>query len=120
MATAKTLPTQELCITDSDTSLGLEVRRGLTAYPKTLSPWLFYDNRGSELFEKITELPEYYLTRTERAILADHATEIIREAAGGARLAILELGAGTASKTGLLLAAAAGYQQHVDYYPIDV
>jgi dimethylhistidine N-methyltransferase len=120
MATAKTLPTEELCTTDSDTSLGLEVRRGLTSDPKTLSPWLFYDNRGSELFEKITELPEYYLTRTERAILAEHAAEIILEAAGGARLAILELGAGTASKTGLLLAAAAEYQQHVDYYPIDV
>ena len=49
-----------------------EALAGLTSTPKTLSPWLFYDERGSQLFEAITALPEYYLTRTERAIFAKH------------------------------------------------
>lgn len=100
--------------------LGSEVFRGLSATPKTLSPWLFYDERGSLLFEQITDLPEYYVTRTERSILAEHAEEILDEAAGSQQLALVELGAGTASKTGLLLAAAARRQGAVDYYPIDV
>ena len=56
-----------------------EVLQGLTAQPKTLSPWLFYDEVGSRLFEEITELPEYYVTRTERNILAQHADEIVAE-----------------------------------------
>ncbi len=103
-----------------DTPLGVEVLQGLTSSPKTLSPWLFYDKRGSELFEQITELPEYYLTRTERALFAAHAPEILKEAAGGERLAMVELGAGTASKTGLLLRAAVERQGAVEYYAIDV
>ncbi len=72
------------------------------------------------MFEQITQLPEYYVTRTERAIFAAHADEIVTVAATGERLAMLELGAGTASKTGLLLAAATRYQGSVDYYAIDV
>ena len=55
-----------------------EARAGLSATPKTLSPWLFYDEVGSHLFEQITELPEYYLTRTERGIFAANAEEILR------------------------------------------
>ena len=98
----------------------VEVLQGLTASPKTLSPWLFYDERGSALFERITELPEYYLTRTERAILAEYAGDIVREAADGRTLTVIELGAGTASKTGLVLRAAAERQGTVDYYAIDV
>src|ERR1700722_2413483 len=58
-----------------------EARAGLTASPKTLSPWLFYDEAGSALFEQITELPEYYPTRTEPTISAPHASQIPREAA---------------------------------------
>jgi L-histidine Nalpha-methyltransferase len=103
----------------ASTPVGAEVYRGLTAYPKQLSPWLFYDQRGSELFEAITELPEYYLTRTERGLFAQYGDEIL-EAAGGPGLAILELGAGTAAKTGLLLAAAVRRQGSVTYYPIDI
>ncbi len=102
------------------TALGAEVYAGLTAAPKSLSPWLFYDQRGSALFEQISDLPEYYLTRTERAIFRSHGSEIMRAAAGGRRLAVLELGAGTASKTGLLLAAAVAQQGSADYYAIDV
>jgi len=103
----------------ASTPLGTEVYRGLTAFPKRLSPWLFYDQRGSELFESITELPEYYLTRTESGIFQQHADEIVA-AADTKRLSIVELGAGTATKTGLLLAAAVRKQESVDYYPIDI
>ena len=58
-------------------ALTREVRRGLIARPRSLSPWMFYDAEGSRLFERITTLPEYYPTRTERAILAGHADAII-------------------------------------------
>lgn len=100
--------------------VGVEVYAGLTASPKRLNPWLFYDERGSQLFEQITELPEYYLTRTERSILEAHADEIVAAAANCQRLAVIELGAGTATKTGLLLKAAARRQHKVAYHPIDV
>jgi L-histidine Nalpha-methyltransferase len=100
--------------------VAVEVLNGLTERPKTLSPWLFYDQKGSHLFEEITELPEYYVTRTERQILAEHAEEIVTAAAGGRDLSMIELGAGTATKTGLLLNAAVGLQGSVIYYPIDV
>ncbi len=103
-----------------ETALGAEVYRGLSTSPRTLSPWLFYDERGSELFERITLLPEYYLTRTERALFAAHAAEIVAAASVGERLALVELGAGTALKTGLLLGAAAAAQGTVDYHAIDV
>jgi len=112
-----------------------EALSGLTATPKTLSPWLFYDERGSQLFEAITGLPEYYLTRTERALFATHADDILREFltpgappnAPASRafsspdtFTIAELGAGTATKTGLLLQAATRLQPHLLYQPIDV
>jgi dimethylhistidine N-methyltransferase len=109
--------------TISETIAG-EARAGLTTSPKTLSPWLFYDETGSRLFEQITELPEYYLTRTERGIFAAHAEEILREAARGqgpaGKLTLIELGAGTATKTGILLAAAVRQQGSVVYQPVDV
>lgn len=104
----------------AQTPVGSEVYRGLTAKPKTLSPWLFYDARGSELFEQITELPEYYPTRTERSILSAHADQIVASAAGCERLTMIELGAGTATKTGLLLKAAVRRQDEVTYHAIDV
>ncbi len=108
------------CLPEAATTpVGAEVYRGLTAFPKRLSPWLFYDERGSELFEAITALPEYYLTRTERAIFAEHADAIL-EAASASKLEILELGAGTAAKTGVLLDAAVRKQNRVAYYPIDI
>jgi dimethylhistidine N-methyltransferase len=87
-----------------------------------LPAWLFYDAEGSRLFDQITRLPEYYLTRTERGILAAHAGEIIAQAAGsgGARLRIAELGAGSADKTRLLLKAAVDRQGTLIYEPVDV
>ena len=98
------------------------VREGLGERPYTLPAWLFYDERGSELFEQITELPEYYLTRTERAIFEQHADAMLAAAAGsdGRELAFLELGAGTATKTGVLLRAAVRRQGRALYMPVDV
>lgn len=100
------------------------VRAGLTATPKWLPAWLFYDEVGSDLFEQITVLAEYYPTRTERAIFAANADSIIEAALGGqapdAKLRLLELGAGTATKTGILLTAAIRRQGVTQYLPIDV
>lgn len=103
----------------ASTPLGSEVLRGLSSRPRSLSPWLFYDQEGSRLFEQITELPEYYLTRAERGILEAHADEIVAAVAGG-RLSIYELGAGSGMKTGLLLRAAIRRQGSVTYRAIDV
>jgi len=114
----------EAISTSTSEAVAREVRAGLTATPKTLSPWLFYDEAGSHLFEEITELPEYYLTRTERSIFAAHADEILQQAAQGqgpaGKLTLIELGAGTAAKTGILLAAAVRQQGSVVYQPVDV
>jgi L-histidine Nalpha-methyltransferase len=106
------------------------VLEGLSSLPKRLPPWLFYDEAGSRLFDEITERPEYYPTRTERGILAAHAEQIIALAAqpargrparnNTARLRIAELGAGSADKTRLLLAAAVARQRTVVYEPVDV
>lgn len=103
-----------------------EARAGLTASYKTLSPWLFYDEAGSQLFEQITELPEYYLTRTERSLFIAYADEIIARASESSSndptpvLTLIELGAGTATKTGILLAAAVRRQRNIVYQPVDV
>ena len=96
------------------------VVEGLLSRPKWLPAWLFYDAAGSQLFNQITELPEYYLTRTERAIFARHSDQIIRMAAEGDALRIVELGAGSADKTRLLLTAAVDRQDTVIYEPVDV
>ncbi|HEY8925813.1 MAG TPA: L-histidine N(alpha)-methyltransferase [Polyangia bacterium] len=105
-------------------NLSEQVRRGLTASPKTLPPILFYDEEGSRLYERITELPEYYLTRAERSIFVQHADELVALALegveGGRPLTVVELGAGSASKTELLLAAVLRRQPSCVYVPIDV
>lgn len=88
--------------------------------PKWLPSWLFYDAAGSKLFDEITRIPEYYVTRTERAILSKHAAEIVARAAGEQVLRIVELGAGSADKTRLLLTAASNRQDTVFYEPVDV
>jgi dimethylhistidine N-methyltransferase len=120
-AGASAQPTLQL-VPAAPSPLALEVERGLTSSPKTLTPWLFYDAAGSAMFETITQLPEYYLTRAERSIFAAHADEIVELARKHSQLPlhILELGAGSASKTGLVLAAAVRAQGRVLYQPIDV
>ena len=89
------------------TALAGDVLRGLLAMPKTLPPKWFYDARGSELFERITELEEYYPTRTEAALLERVGAEIV-DRVGATEL--VELGSGSSTKTPLLLdpMAAAG------------
>lgn len=114
--TAAVLELLELSTTTQ--AVAAEVRRGLTSTPKTLAPWLFYDEAGSRLFEQITALPEYYPTRTERNIFTAHAEEIFRTLDGN--LTIVELGAGTAAKTGILLRALTRFQSAVLYQPIDI
>lgn len=101
-------------------AVAAEARAGLLSSPRTLAPWLFYDELGSTLFEAITTLPEYYLTRTERTLFEQHADEILATAAGPHTLTLVELGAGTATKTGVLLSAAALRQGTILYQPIDV
>jgi L-histidine N-alpha-methyltransferase len=96
------------------------VYEGLLSSPKWLPSWLFYDSAGSRLFDEITRVPEYYVTRTERAILAERAGEIVSRAAGEHALRLVELGAGSADKTRLLLNAAVERQDTVFYEPVDV
>jgi L-histidine N-alpha-methyltransferase len=95
-----------------------DVVSGLSASPKRLPPRLFYDAAGSELFEQITQLPEYYLTRTERAIFSQYAGDILEKAGSG--LTLIELGAGTASKTKVIIEALLRKQLSATFYPIDV
>jgi L-histidine N-alpha-methyltransferase len=98
-------------------ALRADARDGLTAEHKWLAPKWFYDVRGSELFEQITRLPEYYLTRAEREILEARAPEIAT--ATGART-LVELGSGSSSKTRLLLDALRDHGTLATFVPLDV
>ena len=102
---------------DAGDRLAEAVRAGLCRAPKEVPPKLLYDERGSELFDRITELPEYYPTRCERAILNRHAPEIV---AATEAEELLELGSGVASKTCALLYAMAGAGTLRRYLPLDV
>jgi L-histidine N-alpha-methyltransferase len=94
-----------------------DARAGLTATPKSLPPTWFYDATGSALFDKITELPEYYPTRAERAILQGAAGQI---AAASAAHTLVELGSGSSDKTPLLLDALHAAGTLRQYVPVDV
>jgi dimethylhistidine N-methyltransferase len=98
--------------------IAADVLDGLSRVPKTLPPKLLYDANGSALFEQITKLPEYYPTRTEAAILTDHANDICSRL--GQHVSVSELGAGTATKTRILLHSLLQRQDSVDYFPLDV
>lgn len=91
------------------------VLRGLTSDVKTLLPSLFYDTAGAALFEQICELPEYYPTRTELAILAEHSADLA--AAAGESVALIEYGSGAGIKVRLLLDH---LERPVAYVPVDV
>ncbi|MGW9070496.1 L-histidine N(alpha)-methyltransferase [Streptomyces yangpuensis] len=98
----------------AETALRADVLHGLTHTPKVLPPKWFYDARGSELFEEITRLPEYYPTRAEREILLERAREIA--AVSGART-LVELGSGSSEKTRHLIEAMPALDTYV---PVDV
>ncbi|MFE1751171.1 L-histidine N(alpha)-methyltransferase [Streptomyces anandii] len=107
--TTRTLPEDAMAA-----ALRADVQHGLTADPKTLPPKWFYDAHGSELFERITELPEYYPTRAEREILAARSGEI---AAALPARTLVELGSGSSEKTRYLIDALTGLDTYV---PVDV
>jgi L-histidine Nalpha-methyltransferase len=102
---------------DLEAAMREDVLRGLTAAPKFLPPKWHYDARGSALFEEITRLPEYYLTRCERAILEAHAAEIAGSAGADT---LIELGSGTSAKTRLLLSAMSAAGTLERFVPFDV
>jgi len=102
---------------DLESALREDALRGLTATPKRLSPKWHYDARGSALFDEITRLPEYYLTRCERSILEAYAADIAAEARAGT---LIELGSGTSTKTRLLLSAMSAAGTLERFVPFDV
>lgn len=116
------MPTRDLTVDvhllpgDLERALRADVRRGLTASPKDLPPKWFYDHRGSELFDRITRLPEYYPTRREREILEREATNIADLGAD----TLVELGSGTSEKTRILLEAMREEGSLARYCPFDV
>lgn len=98
-------------------ALARDVQLGLGGCPKTLPPKYFYDAHGSALFEQITRLPEYYVTRAETGLLEAHAEDIVARSAPGE---LVELGAGSVTKARRLLAAAPGQQAILRYVPMDI
>jgi L-histidine N-alpha-methyltransferase len=103
---------------DAAATMARDVRAGLCDYPKELAPKYFYDERGSLLFEQITELPEYYPTRAERQILERRSAEILE--AAGSPSTLTELGSGSASKTRHLLSAMRDRDSLHTYVPVDI
>ena len=103
---------------DAAATMARDVRAGLTADPKELAPKYFYDELGSQLFERITELTEYYPTRAERSILAERAADIV--ATAGEPRTLVELGSGSAAKTRHLLSAMRDADCLETYVPVDI
>src|ERR1700688_54168 len=95
-----------------------DVRASLGTRPLRVSPKYFYDDLGSALFEAITRLPEYYLTRVERDLLATYGREIV--AALDGPLELVELGSGSAIKTRLLIDAILERQRALTFHPVDI
>jgi dimethylhistidine N-methyltransferase len=108
-----------ITLNSSETTVdqGEDIRQGLQEIPKSLPCRYFYDDRGSQLFEQITDLPEYYPTRTEQSILATCALEIA-QLTGSCEL--VELGSGSSRKTRILLEAYNTLHNELQYCPIDV
>lgn len=94
------------------------VREGLTLTQKSIPSRFFYDSAGSLLFERISKLPEYYLTRTELAILQGNASDVFSAMAGN--VAMVEFGSGSSTKTRVLIEAALARQPELLYVPIDI
>ncbi|MGH7428087.1 MAG: L-histidine N(alpha)-methyltransferase [Candidatus Methylomirabilaceae bacterium] len=102
---------------DQDT-LAHDVRQGLTAARKWLPCKYFYDAHGMALFDKICDLPEYYLTRAETAILKHRAGHIVQLSPGD--LSLVELGSGSSTKSRYLIEACLARQPELDYYAVDI
>ena len=103
---------------DPRTGLAEDVRRGLSREPKRFLPKYFYDQLGSQLFEAICLLPEYYLTRAENQILERYADEIVASVDGETTL--VEMGSGSASKTRLIIEALLRKQSELRFIPVDI
>jgi len=103
---------------DPLTGLAEDVRKGLTAHPKRFLPKYFYDELGSQLFEAICLLPEYYLTRAENEILQKYSDEIVAAVEGNKTL--VEMGSGSASKTRLIIEALLRRQAELLFMPVDI
>lgn len=114
-------PELRICLdeTDLEAALRLDARRGLTSHPKYLPMRLHYDGRGSTLFGELTRQPEYYQTRSERAILHDRAEEIA-DALGSEPISVIELGAGRAEKIRPVLGALSRTGRLDAFWPFDV
>lgn len=104
--------------TQGDDNFAEDVRAGLSSRPKTLKPKYFYDALGSQLFEAICLLPEYYLTRAEAEIFERRSTEIIGSLPSP--ISVVELGSGSSIKTRYLIEAALSRQRELLYQPIDI
>jgi len=98
--------------------LAEDVRRGLSSQPKRFLPKYFYDELGSQLFEAICLLPEYYLTRAENEILTRYADDIVAEIDG--KITLIEMGSGSASKTRLIIEALLRQQRELLFIPVDI
>ncbi len=96
-------------------AMAIEVLAGLRASPKVLSPKYFYDERGSQLFDQITELPEYYPTRTEIGIMQANITEIVERV--GRQASLIEFGSGSSLKTRILLD---NLKELAAYVPVEI
>src|SRR5688500_1788370 len=103
---------------DPLTGLAEDVRKGLSALPKRFLPKYFYDELGSQLFEAICLLPEYYLTRAENEILQRYADEIAASVEG--QKTLVEMGSGSASKTRLIIEALLRSQSELLFMPVDI
>ena len=125
LTVSKTEPTRDsrlyihnLVKRDPLAGLAEDVRKGLTAQPKRFLPKYFYDELGSQLFEAICLLPEYYLTRAENEILQRYSDDIVASIDG--QKILLEMGSGSASKTRLIIEAVLRLQQELLFMPVDI
>ncbi len=112
------LAIHNLVKSDPKAGFAADVRDGLSSNPKRLSPKYFYDELGSELFDAICLLPEYYLTRAENEIIERYADEIVSSIDGHKTL--LEMGSGSASKTRLIIEALLNRQTDLLFIPVDI
>lgn len=113
------LSIHNLVTRDPRMGLAEDVRRGLSTQPKRFLPKYFYDELGSQLFEAICLLPEYYLTRSENEILQHYADEIVASVNRG-KTTLLEMGSGSASKTRLIIEALLRRQSELLFMPVDI